>query len=208
MVFARRFAAYKRAGLLLTDLGRLEHILTSPSQPVQLLFSGKAHPADKEGQALIARVAEIARSPQFAGHIFFIEDYSMELARYLVGGADVWLNTPRPPMEASGTSGMKAAANGALNVSVLDGWWLEGFNGTNGWGCSEAHPSDDAAAHHLYETIEHEVAPLYYERDGDGIPRGWVAKMKDAIVSVVPHFSAQRMVAQYLTDLYLKANGS
>jgi starch phosphorylase len=208
MVFARRFAGYKRAGLLLTDLGRLEGLLTHPDRPIQLLFSGKAHPADKEGQAVIARVAEIARSHQFSGHIFFIEDYSMELARYLVGGADVWLNTPRPPMEASGTSGMKAAANGALNLSVLDGWWLEGFNGTNGWGCGEDHPSDDAAALHLYDIIEHEVAPLYYDQDDDGIPRAWVARMKDAIVSVVPNFSAQRMVAEYLTHLYLHANGA
>jgi len=207
MVFARRFAAYKRAGLLLTDLDRLESILTDPARPIQLLFSGKAHPADKEGQALIARVAAIAKSPQFAGHIYFVEDYNMELARYLVGGADVWLNTPRPPLEASGTSGMKAAANGALNLSVLDGWWLEGFNGTNGWGCGEEHASDDAAAHHIYDLIEHEVAPLYYDRGDDEIPHGWVARMKDAIESVVPAFSAQRMVAQYLTHLYLNANG-
>ena len=208
VVFARRFATYKRAHLLLTDLGRLQWILTNPKRPIQLLFSGKAHPADRAGQELIARVAEIARSPQIEGHVFFLEDYNMEVARYLVGGADVWLNTPRPPMEASGTSGMKAAANGVLNLSALDGWWCEGHNGANGWGFGENHTSDEADAHRIYDLLEHEVAPLFYDRADDGVPHGWVAKMKEAIITVTPRFSAHRMVAQYLEDMYLQANGN
>lgn len=208
VVFARRFATYKRAHLLLTDLGRLQWILTNPKQPIQLIFSGKAHPADRAGQQLIARVAEIARSPQLEGHVFFLEDYNMELGRYLVGGADVWLNTPLPPMEASGTSGMKAAANGALNLSVLDGWWCEGFNERNGWAFGDPHVSDEADAHRIYDILEHEVAPLFYDRGDDGIPHGWVAMMKEAIITVTPRFSAQRMVAQYLEDMYRHANGT
>jgi starch phosphorylase len=208
VVFARRFATYKRAHLLLTDLGRLQWILTNPQRPIQLLFSGKAHPADKAGQQLIARVAEIARGPQLQGHVFFLEDYNMELGRYLVGGADVWLNTPQPPMEASGTSGMKAAANGALNLSVLDGWWCEGFNGQNGWAFGDPYVSDEADAHRIYDILEHEVAPLYYDRDEEGVPNGWVEMMKEAIITITPEFSAQRMVAQYLEDMYRNANGS
>jgi starch phosphorylase len=207
VVFARRSATYKRAGLLFTDPGRLQWILTNPERPIQLLFAGKAHPADTEGKGLIRRVVEMSASPQLQGHLMFLEDYDMELARYLVGGADVWLNTPRPPMEASGTSGMKAAANGALNVSVLDGWWGEGFNGRNGWGFGEHHESDEADVAMLYNILEHEVAPRYYDRDEDGIPRAWVAAMKEAIASTAAPFSAARMVAEYVERLYIPANG-
>ncbi|NQV04932.1 alpha-glucan family phosphorylase [bacterium] len=208
VVFARRFATYKRAGLLMSDLGRLQWILTNPERPIQLLFSGKAHPADREGQALIETVAQIAKTPQFEGHIFFLEDYNMELARYLVGGADVWLNNPRPPMEASGTSGMKSAANGGLNLSVLDGWWCEGFDGENGWGFAENHETDEADLRTLYDLLEHEVAPMFYDRNENGIPVAWVARMKDAISSILPAFSSQRMVAEYVDHIYSKANGT
>ncbi len=207
LVFARRFAAYKRVGLLLSDMGRFQALLTNPERPVQIVFGGKAHPADREGQDLIRRVVQLAKDPRFEGHVAYVEDYDMELARYLLAGADVWVNVPRPPMEASGTSGMKAAINGVPNLSVLDGWWLEGFNGRNGWGFGEVHHSDDADAATLYHLIEHEVAPLYYERDPDGVPRRWVAMMKEAMIAAVP-FSASRMVAEYIERLYVRATAT
>ena len=165
LVFARRFAAYKRVGLLLTDINRLQALLAHPERPVQIVFGGKAHPADREGQDLIRRVVQMAKDPRFEGHVAYVEDYDMELARYLLAGADVWVNMPRPPMEASGTSGMKAAINGVPNLSVLDGWWLEGFTGDNGWGFGEVSQGDEADAAALYDLIEHQVAPLYYDRD-------------------------------------------
>jgi starch phosphorylase len=206
LVFARRFAAYKRVGLLLSDMDRLQALLTNAERPAQIVFGGKAHPADREGQDLIRRVVQMAKDPRFEGHVAYIEDYNMELARYLLAGADVWVNMPRPPMEASGTSGMKAAINGVPNLSVLDGWWPEGFNGRNGWGFGETYQSDEADAATLYHLIEHEVAPLYYERDDDGVPVRWVAMMKEAMVAAVP-FSATRMVAEYVERLYTRANG-
>ncbi len=147
-------------------------------------------------------MAELASGSALEGHVFFIEDYDMELGRYLVGGADVWLNTPRPPMEASGTSGMKAAANGALNLSVLDGWWGEGFNGENGWAFGAEHRSDEDDARDLYDLLDRQVAPLYYDRDPDGLPLAWIEKMKEAIASISPGFSAHRMVVQYTDELY------
>jgi len=208
VAFARRFTTYKRAGLLLQDPGRLQWILTQSERPVQLIFAGKAHPADRDGQELIRRVWEMAKSPGFRGHIFFIEDYDMELGRRLVGGADVWLNTPRPPMEASGTSGMKAAANGVLNLSVLDGWWPEAFNGSNGWGLGDPFESNEADAAALYDLLEHEVAPLFYDRDDGGVPTRWVAMMKDSIATITAPFSSTRMVAEYLERFYTRANGS
>ena len=203
IVFSRRFATYKRAGLLFTDLGRLQALFTNPERPVQLIFAGKAHPADRDGQGLIRWVAELSRSPELAGHIYFVEDYDMQLARWLVGGADVWLNTPRPPMEASGTSGMKAAANGVLNVSVLDGWWPEAYNGNNGWAFGEVARSDHEDANTLYELFEQQVVPMFYDRNDDGIPVEWVARMKDAMANITPAFSTHRMVAEYATEAYL-----
>jgi len=202
IVFARRFATYKRAGLLFHDIGRLSWLLTNPQRPIQLIFSGKAHPADSMGKAQIRQVSELANSPELSGHVFFFEDYDMELARYLVGGADAWLNHPRPPMEASGTSGMKAAANGVLNLSVTDGWWGEGHTEDNGWAFGEHFESDEIDATTLYDLLEHEVAPLYYDADHEGIPHGWVERMKDAIVTVAAPFSTQRMVAEYTERLY------
>ncbi|MCB2222976.1 MAG: alpha-glucan family phosphorylase [Actinobacteria bacterium] len=203
IVFARRFAAYKRAGLLFHDIGRLSWLLTNPQRPIQLIFTGKAHPADGAGKELIRRVVELANSPELSGHVFFVEDYDMELARYLVGGADVWLNNPRPPMEASGTSGMKAAANGALNLSVTDGWWGEGHTDLNGWAFGEHYESDDTDAQTLYDLLEHQVAPLYYDVDDGGIPHAWVERMKEAIATVAAPFSTERMVAEYTERLYL-----
>ncbi len=205
IVFARRFAVYKRAGLLLTDLGRLEWILTNPDRPVQLVFAGKAHPADAGGKDIIRRVWDMANSPQFEGHVFIVEDYDIGLGRHLVGGADVWLNTPRPPMEASGTSGMKASANGGLNLSIADGWWLEGANDRNGWSFGAEQNTDEADAHNLYDLIETEVAPAFYERDEAGLPRRWIAMMREAMVAIPPAFAARRMVSEYTQRLYLPA---
>lgn len=201
--FARRFATYKRAGLLFSDVGRLRALLTNPDRPVQLLFAGKAHPADREGQGLIRWVSEIARSADIEGHIFFIENYDMSLGRTLVTGCDVWLNTPRPPMEASGTSGMKSAANGGLNLSVLDGWWAEAFDGKNGWGFGEHSYSDAEDAGYLYHLLETEVIPRFFDRGPDGVPAEWAEMMRHAMASLTQQFSAQRMLVDYTTKAYV-----
>lgn len=203
VVFARRFATYKRAGLIFTDPQRITSILTDPDRPVQLIFSGKAHPADREGQALVRWVVEMSQRPELEGYVYFIEDYDMQLGRTLVSGADVWLNNPRPPKEASGTSGMKAAANGALNLSILDGWWAEGYNGRNGWGWGEHHESDDADAIRLYELLETEVVPRYYERDERGIPTGWVTMMKESMVTAMTGFTSHRQLIDYVEKAYV-----
>ncbi len=205
VVFARRFATYKRAGLLFSDPGRARHLLTNPERPMQMIFAGKAHPADREGQAIIRWIAELAMSHDLQGHIFFMEDYDMQVAAWLVSGADVWLNNPRPPQEASGTSGMKASANGVLNVSVLDGWWLEGWDGQNGngWGFAAESHGDPEDAAGLYHILEHEVAPAFYERDEDDLPRRWIALMKEAMATTTPAFSTHRMVKEYFEQAYL-----
>ena len=204
--FARRFATYKRATLLLHDLPRLQAILTNPEKPVQVVFAGKAHPADQEGQELIRRVVELSQRPEFRGHLFFVENYDMALGQLLTGGSDVWLNSPTPPKEASGTSGMKAAMNGALNLSVPDGWWDEAArHGENGWSFGppglESRP-DAEDADSLYAILEQEVVPLYYTRDGDNVPKAWVAMMKEAIVSSAFPFSSHRMLMQYAGQAY------
>jgi starch phosphorylase len=204
--FARRFATYKRATLLLQDLPRLQAIMTNPERPVQFIFAGKAHPADTGGQDLIRRVVELSQRPEFRGHLFFVEDYDMTVGRLLTGGCDVWLNNPVPPKEASGTSGMKSALNGGLNLSVPDGWWAEAaVNGQNGWTFGpdglEAH-GDDSDAAGLYELFENEVVPLFYDRDGDGVPKAWVKMMKEAIVSSVFDFSTHRMLMDYANQAY------
>ncbi len=203
IVFARRFATYKRAGLFFADPHRVRQLLVDPARPVQIIFAGKAHPADKDGQAVVRWVFEMSQSPDLAGHVFFIENYDMGVAASLVRGADVWLNTPTPPKEASGTSGMKAAANGAINLSVLDGWWDEGYNGKNGWGFSESSNSDAEDAGILYHLLETEVVPLFYDRDVDGVPQGWVDMMKESIVSAIPQFSTQRMLVDYAEQAYI-----
>ncbi len=207
--FARRFATYKRALLLFHNLPWLQAILTNPDRPVQILIAGKAHPADQNGQGLIRRIVELSRTPELSGHVHFLENYDMRVARYLVQGVDVWLNNPRPPLEASGTSGMKSAMNGGLNLSILDGWWLEGHNGRNGWafglewgnGDHAAQDNEDAIA--LYRTLQDQVVPIYYDRDEEGIPRGWVQKMREAMRSTLTDFSSDRMVMEYAQQAYI-----
>jgi starch phosphorylase len=206
--FARRFTAYKRPDLLLFDPGRLKRIVIDPLRPVQIIFAGKAHPADIEGKRLIQKVFRLAKDPNFAGRIAFVEEYDQHLARFLVAGVDVWVNTPLPPLEASGTSGMKACVNGVPHLSVLDGWWPEGYTGENGWAFGgEEIPGDrtgrDAQA--LYDLLEQEIVPLYYERGPDGIPHGFVRVMKEAMRTVAPRFCTRRMLREYLGKFYLPA---
>ena len=209
--FCRRFATYKRATLIFRDVDRLRELLLNRWRPVQLVFAGKAHPADHPGRQLIHEVYQFAKSHGFAGHIAFVEDYDMHVAKFLVRGVDVWLNNPRPPLEASGTSGQKAAVNGVPNLSGLDGWWKEGYDGSNGW--SIPLPSDplgeqDSDTHDaeaLYALLEKEVIPLYYERDADGVPHGWIKIIKNSIKSIVPYFNTQRMLKEYTTEAYVPA---
>ncbi len=209
--FARRFATYKRASLILSDVDRLLNIINRPNMPVQIIFAGKAHPADDPGKQLIQQIYRQVKRAETAGRLVFVEDYDMNLARYLVQGVDVWLNTPRRPMEASGTSGMKAGLNGALNFSVLDGWWREAYNGKNGWAIGEDRDpespeiQDVADAEKLYSTLENEIIPLYYKRDIKDVPREWLARMKESIKTITPQFSTRRMVKEYVERLYLKA---
>ncbi len=193
--FARRFATYKRGTLLFRDLERLGAILNLKDRPVQILFSGKAHPRDHGGKELIAEIQHIARRPEFRRRILFLEDYDMNVARYLVQGVDVWLNNPRRPLEASGTSGMKVAANGGLNLSILDGWWCEGYDGDNGWaiGAGEEYSDltyqDDVESRAIFDLLEQEIVPLFYTRSSDGLPRGWVRKMKRSIATLSPVYN-------------------
>lgn len=207
--FARRFATYKRANLIFHDLEQLMQLLHDRYRPVQFILAGKAHPADDPGKRLLQQVYNMAKDPSTGGRIAFIEDYDMQVARYLVQGVDAWLNTPRRPYEASGTSGQKVALNGIPNLSVLDGWWAEGYNGANGWSIDAAeqceHPAmqDAADAESLYRLLENEVVPLFYERDGDDVPRGWVQVMKEAIRTVVPVFCTRRMVKEYTEKFYV-----
>lgn len=209
--FARRFATYKRASLVFTDLQRLKALLGDAVRPVQILFAGKAHPADHPGQELIQHIFQLSQEDRFRGKVFFVEDYDMRVAGRLVQGVDVWLNTPRRPMEASGTSGQKAAMNGALNCSVLDGWWPEGYDGENGWvvgglpGTYDEAVQDRDDALSLYQTLEEQIVPLYYERDEHGLPRRWIAMMKRSIATLSAQFSSIRMVRDYAEQAYLPA---
>jgi starch phosphorylase len=208
--FARRFATYKRASLVFSDLNRLLEIINRPNRPVQIIFAGKAHPADEPGKMLIQEVYRVVKKAENGGRLVFLEDYDMNLARYLVQGVDVWLNTPRRPNEASGTSGMKAALNGALNFSVLDGWWREAYNGSNGWAIGEdadrSEVQDEADAESLYNTLENKIIPLYYnERGSEDIPHKWVAMVKESLRTVTPQFSTRRMLKEYVERLYMPA---
>jgi starch phosphorylase len=209
--FARRFATYKRAGLIFTDVEHLLEIINRPNMPVQIIFAGKAHPADEPGKQLIQQVYRQVKRAETAGRLVFLEDYDMNLARYLVQGVDVWMNTPRRPLEASGTSGMKAALNGALNFSVLDGWWREAYNGGNGWSIGEdrdlGSPSvqDEEDVDSLYETLEKSIIPLYYERDQNDISQEWVSRIKESLKTNIPRFSTRRMVKEYVERLYIEA---
>jgi starch phosphorylase len=197
--FARRLAAYKRLDLLVSDPARLGRILNG-ERPCQLLIAGKAHPRDEEGKRVLQRLYE-CRELLGAGRMIFLEDYDLAVARELVAGCDIWINLPRPPLEASGTSGMKAAFNGGLQLSVLDGWWAEAFSGRNGWGIEGG--ADEADAGRLYGILEDEAVPLFYDRDDAGVPHGWCALVKEAIVSCAPAFTATRMLQDYLERIYV-----
>jgi starch phosphorylase len=209
--FARRFATYKRASLVLSDVERLLNIINRPNMPVQIIFAGKAHPADEPGKQLIQQVYRQVKRAEMAGRIVFLEDYDINLARYLVQGVDVWMNTPRRPLEASGTSGMKAALNGVLNFSVLDGWWREAYNGRNGWAIGEDKELDSQSvqdaqdAESLYNTFENEIIPLYYDRDSEEVPHDWIVRMRDSMKTNIPQFSTRRMLKEYVERFYVKA---
>ena len=207
--FARRFATYKRATLIFKDLERITEILNNTNQKVQIIFAGKAHPADKEGQDLIKYIHEISMKPQFKGKIFILENYNMDISRHLISGVDVWLNTPRRPMEASGTSGQKASVNGVINFSVLDGWWAEGYNSKNGWTVgtnkeySDYEMQDKADSKSIYDTLENKIIPMYYKKNKNGISTEWVQTMKNSIISTGGRFSTSRMLTDYVEDLYM-----
>jgi starch phosphorylase len=200
--FARRFATYKRADLVLADPHRLGKLLADPDRPVQLIFAGKAHPADHPGQALLERVVAASRRVGTAGHVFFIEDYDLRVARFLVAGVDLWLNTPRRPLEASGTSGMKAALNGVPSLSVLDGWWDEGFDGTNGWAIAGTDDNDPPTADALYQALETDVIPAFFDRDAERRPGRWIEFMRRAMTVALDHYTAERALAEYVDRLY------
>lgn len=207
--FARRFATYKRATLIFKDLERITQILNNADRPVQLIFAGKAHPADKEGQDLIKFIHQVSMMPQFKGKIFLLENYNIAMSRYLISGVDVWLNNPRRPMEASGTSGQKASVNGVINFSVLDGWWAEGYNQKNGWtiGNNSEYDSyeaqDQADSQSLYRTLEEKIIPTYYNRENSNIPQKWIAFMKNSIVSTGGKYSTARMLVDYTNQYYM-----
>ena len=206
--FARRFASYKRPTLLLHDIARLTKIVNDPDRPVQIIFAGKAHQDDQQSKQLLQQVFNVAKDQAFGGRIAFVEDYDELLAQYLVHGVDVWVNNPLPPMEASGTSGMKSTLNGVPQLSVLDGWWIEGYNGKNGWAIEGAREGLDRDAHDaaaIYDLLEKDIVPLFYDVDEDGLSHGWAAVMKEAIKMTGPLFSARRMVKEYTERFYRKA---
>ena len=208
--FGRRFATYKRAHLLFTDLERLSKIVNNPDYPVQFLFTGKAHPHDGAGQGLIKRIVEISQRPEFLGKIIFLENYDMQLARRLVSGVDIWLNTPTRPLEASGTSGEKALMNGVLNFSVLDGWWLEGYREGAGWALTEKRTyqnqehQDQLDAATIYSILETEILPLYYARNKKGYSEGWIRSVKNSIAQIAPHYTMKRQLDDYYSKFYCK----
>jgi len=209
--FARRFTEYKRPALVFHDVERLRRIVVSQWKPVQIVFAGKSHPADFPSKELLHHVYTLGTDSDFQGRIAFVEDYDMHIAHYLVNGVDLWLNTPRRPREACGSSGIKASLNGVLHLSVKDGWWYEGYNGANGWAIdnapdiSDPEEEDRADAESLYSLLENEIVPLYYERDRDGVPHRWIGFIKEAISSVMPAFCAQRMLKEYTERMYLPA---
>jgi starch phosphorylase len=211
--FARRFATYKRANLILADMEKLASMVTDPKQPVQFVFAGKAHPLDDPGKRMLQQVAELMRSPRFADKFAFVEDYDISVGRHLVQGVDVWLNNPRRPLEASGTSGQKVVLNGGLNLSILDGWWAEAYDGLNGFAIgngrthSNVYVQDARDGDDLYRVLRDEVIPLYYKRDRDGLPREWIKRMKRTIRTLGWRFNADRMVMDYTLQCYVPAAG-
>lgn len=208
--FCRRFATYKRAHLLFTDLERLSKIVNNPERPVKFIFSGKAHPADGAGQGLIKRIFEISQRPEFLGKIIFLEDYDMQLARRLVSGVDIWMNTPTRPLEASGTSGEKAEMNGVVNISVLDGWWVEGYREGAGWALKQERTyqnqgyQDQLDAATIYSLLENEILPLYYNRNAQGFSEGWIKTIKNSIATIAPHYTMKRQLDDYYDKFYIK----
>lgn len=205
--FSRRFATYKRATLIFQDIDRLRKLLCDRDRPVQIIFAGKSHPKDNAGKEFIRTIVHMANQEDFRRHIVFLEDYDMDIARHLVQGCDIWLNTPRRPKEASGTSGMKVPPNGGINLSVLDGWWVEGYNGNNGWAIGgevyrDHDYQDEIEALALYEILEREVIPTFYDRGVDGLPRQWIDLMKNSMQSVSPYFNTNRMVSEYFKNIY------
>lgn len=208
--FARRFAVYKRAPLIFRNLDAIDELVNHPQTPIQLIFSGKAHPRDDEGKRFIQKIINYTKDPRFSGKIVFIENYDMNIARYLISGSDVWLNTPRRPLEASGTSGMKITIHGGLHLSTLDGWWVEGYNGKNGWaiGNERSYPDeetqDQVDADSLISILKKEVIPEFYNRDRQGIPREWIKRIRISIQSLITEFSSHRMVSEYLQKCYHK----
>ena len=208
--FCRRFATYKRAHLLFTDLERLSKIVNNPERPVKFIFSGKAHPADGAGQGLIKRIFEISQRPEFLGKIIFLEDYDMELARRLVSGVDIWMNTPTRPLEASGTSGEKAEMNGVVNLSVLDGWWVEGYRQGAGWALKQERTyqnqgyQDQLDAATIYSLLENEILPLFYNRNEQGFSEGWIKTIKNSIATIAPHYTMKRQLDDYYDKFYNK----
>jgi starch phosphorylase len=209
--FVRRFTSYKRPELIFHDVQRLKRIVTDRWHPVQIIFAGKSHPADFPSKQLLHDVYTLATDREFQGRIAFVEDYDMHMARSLTQGVDVWLNTPRRLQEACGTSGMKAAVNGVLHLSVRDGWWYEGYNGTNGWAIGDdveaydPREEDKSDAEALYRLLEEEVVPLYYQRNMRGVPHGWMRMVKEAISSIVPRFCTRRMLKEYIEQMYIPA---
>ena len=212
--FARRFATYKRAPLIFSDLERMAELVNDPKHPVQLIFCGKAHPQDTGGKELIQRIVEISKRSEFLGKVVFLENYDMNVARHMISGSDLWLNTPRRPLEASGTSGQKVSVHGGLNLSVLDGWWREGYDGTNGWAIGADEDADEDSADEvaqdqadlesLYQSLTGSIIPLFFDRDAQGIPRAWIAKIRRAMQTLIPQYNTDRMVTEYATKYYLR----
>src|SRR5207253_2424772 len=206
--FARRFATYKRGTLIFRNIERLSAIINSKDRPVQIIFAGKAHPRDHGGKELIAEIHHISRRPEFRRRVVFVEDYDINVARYFVQGVDVWLNNPRRPLEAAGTSGMKVCCNGGLNLSVLDGWWVEGYGQDNGWAIGHGEEytdltyQDDVESRAIYDLLEQEIVPLFYNRSSDGLPRGWLRMMKRCMATICPVFNTNRMVQEYTDKFY------
>ena len=211
--FARRFATYKRADLFLKNIDQFAQLIDDVNRPVQFIFSGKAHPADEPGKKLIQQIANLRHDPRLGSKIVFVEDYDINVGRHLTQGVDVWLNNPRRPLEASGTSGQKVVLNGGLNCSVLDGWWAEAYNGKNGFaiGIGKQHVDtalgDQRDADELMRVLREEVIPLFYDRDADGLPKQWIGRMTNSIASLAARFSAHRMVMDYVKEAYLVAAG-
>jgi starch phosphorylase len=211
--FARRFATYKRAPMIFSDLDRLNRIINNPKMPLQIVFAGKAHPHDDAGKDFIRQIVEHSRRPQFTGKVIFLENYNLGVAKRMVSGVDIWLNNPVRPMEASGTSGEKTVLHGGLNFSVLDGWWPEAYNGENGWSIGHGETfenyeeQDRFDAEQMYQVLENQILPTFYERNANNIPTRWIKKIRNAIATIAPEYNTHRMVRDYANQYYLTKEG-